>query len=164
MSDAEAMMEGARPRSAREAALADIAERRRKDPNWDSRTDPAYRGPHPTFVALMSDAEYDRHMARREEERRRVLAHARSVGPQAVERECSPPVTRPVLRAALPFGLRIRDLRRTLGWTQRDIAGQLGVSTRTIVRYEQGRSEPLQSAPLLALRRLESAHAHLVTK
>ena len=63
-----------------------------------------------------------------------------------------------VLRAALPFGQRIRDVRRALRWTQRDVALELGVSRRSVIRYEQGRSAPLQSSPLLALRRLE-AHA-----
>jgi hypothetical protein len=63
MNDSEANLEGLQPLTGRRAALADIAERRRKDPNWDSKTDPTYVGPYPTFVELMSNAEFDRHMA-----------------------------------------------------------------------------------------------------
>ena len=60
-------------------------------------------------------------------------------------------------RACLPFGQRIRDVRRASRLTQREVASELGVSRRSIIRYEQGRSSPVQSAPLLALRRLGSS-------
>jgi DNA-binding transcriptional regulator YiaG len=155
MSDAEAKLGGSEPVTAREVALVYIAEMRRKDPNWDYRTDPTYSGPFPAFVQMMSDAEYDRHMAGIEE--RRQLASNPSAPLGSVERvELTMP--RKVVRAALPFGQRIRDVRRTLQWSQREVAILLGVSARSIIRYEQGRSAPIQSAPLLALRRLE-AHA-----
>lgn len=49
----------------RQAALAGIADRRRRDPNWAHRTDPTYVGPHPIFVPLMSDAEFDRKRQRK---------------------------------------------------------------------------------------------------
>jgi DNA-binding XRE family transcriptional regulator len=156
MSDAEATLDGSQPLTARQAALADIAERRRKDPNWNHQTDPTYSGPHPTFVSLMSDAEYDRHMAGIVERRQLGTNPSASRAIEYIEPQLMP---RRVARAALPFGQRIRDLRRALGWSQRDVAWQLGVSARTIIRYEQGRSSPLRSAALLALRRLESAHA-----
>jgi DNA-binding XRE family transcriptional regulator len=45
-------------------------------------------------------------------------------------------------RACLPFGQRIRDVRRASRLTQREVASELGVSRRSIIRYEQGRSSP----------------------
>ena len=153
MSGAHATVEGSQPLSARQAALAYIAEKLRQDPDWNYKTDPNYVGPYPTFVGLMSDAEFDHHVAAIVE--RRQLG-ASPYAPRAIEPSPRP---QPVARAALPFGQRIRDVRRALGLTQRDIAWELGVSARTIIRYEQGRSAPLQAAPLLALRRLESTHA-----
>jgi DNA-binding XRE family transcriptional regulator len=161
MSDAEAKLEGSAPLTARQAALADIAERRRKDPNWSPQTDPTYRGTEPAFIQFMSDAEYDRHMAGVAE--RRQLA-GNSYEPLGSGERVERPMPGRVVRAALPLGQRIRDVRRALRWTQRDVALELGVSRRSVIRYEQGRSAPLQSAPLLALRRLESTHAHLITK
>jgi DNA-binding XRE family transcriptional regulator len=156
MNDSEANLEGSQPLTGRQAALADIAERRRKNPNWNSKTDPTYVGPYPTFVELMSDTDFERYMAREVE--RGKLQH-NPYAPLVVERAEPRTVPRRVLRAALPFGQRIRDLRRALGWSQREIAWQLGVSSRSIIRYEHGQSSPLRSAPLLALRRLESAYA-----
>ena len=63
MNDSGAKTEGSQPLTGRRAALTDIAERRRKNPNWNSKTDPTYVGPYPTFVELMSNAEFDRHLA-----------------------------------------------------------------------------------------------------
>ena len=57
--------------------MADIAERRRKDPNWNPQTDPTYSGPHPAFVQMMSEAEFERYVARKEEERRWLLGDPR---------------------------------------------------------------------------------------
>jgi DNA-binding XRE family transcriptional regulator len=156
MNDSEANLEGSQPLTGRQAALADIAERRRKNPNWNSKTDPTYVGPYPTFVELMSDADFDRYMAEKVE-RSELLRNP--YAPLAVERAEPQAVPQRVLRAALPFGQRIRDLRRVLGWSQREVAWQLGVSSRSIIRYEHGQSSPIRSAPLLALRRLESAYA-----
>jgi DNA-binding XRE family transcriptional regulator len=158
VSDAEVKFDGQEPVTARKAALAYIVEMRRKDPNWDYRTDPTYSGPFPAFVELMSDAEYERHMAGIAE--RRQLA-ANPYAPLGGGERVELTMPRMVVRAALPFGQRIRDVRRTLQWSQREIAIHLGVSARSIIRYEQGRSAPLQSAPLLALRQLE-AHAQEV--
>jgi DNA-binding XRE family transcriptional regulator len=158
MSDGDTKVEGSKPLTGRQAALADIAERRRLDPNWNYQADPAYVGPHPTFVPLMSDAAFDSYMAGKVA---RGQLRTNPYAPQATEHmEPQPtPRPRPTIRAALPFGQRIRQLRRALGWTQREVAVQIGVSARTVIRYEQGRSAPLQATPLLALRRLESAHA-----
>jgi DNA-binding XRE family transcriptional regulator len=156
MDNADTARENSQPLTRRQAALADIAKRRRKDPNWTPGTDPTYFGPYPTFVPLMSDGEFDRHMA---EKVKRGQASPNSCAPSAVEEALPQTMPRKVIRASLPLGQRIRDLRRAQGWTQRNIAMQLGVSARSIIRYEQGRSAPLQSAPLLALRRLESAYA-----
>src|SRR5579864_6933771 len=63
MNDSEDMREPSQALTGRQAALADIAERRRRDPNWNPKADPTYVGPHPTLVELMSDAEFDREMA-----------------------------------------------------------------------------------------------------
>ena len=155
MNDSEANLEGSRALTGRQAALADIAERRRKNPNWNSKTDPTYVGPYRTFVELMSNAEFDRYMAEKAERSLQSNPYA----PLVVERAEPQTVPQPVVRACLPFGQRVRDLRRVLGWTQREVAMQLGVSTRSIIRYEQGSSSPVQSAPLLGLWRLESAYA-----
>ena len=147
MSDAEATLECPQPLTARQAALSYITERRRQDPDWDYLTDPTYVGPHPTFVGLMGDAEYDRHIAGFVA---RGQLTTNQCAPRAIERNEPEPMPRRVVRAALPFGQRIRELRRALGWTQREVAWELGVSARSVIRYEQGRSAPLQSAPLLA--------------
>jgi DNA-binding XRE family transcriptional regulator len=158
MSNTDAKELRSQPVMGRQAALADIAERRRRDPSWDYRMDTTYIGPHPTFVQLMSDAEFERYMAEKVE---RGQLRANPYAPPATEHlEPTPRArARPPVRAALPFGQRIRELRRAVGWTQREVAWELGVSTRSIIRYEQGRSGPIQSGPLLALRQLESAHA-----
>ncbi len=42
------------------------------------------------------------------------------------------------------FGEKIRELRKNLGYTQQDLGEALGVSTRTIVSYENGKSYPKQ--------------------
>jgi DNA-binding XRE family transcriptional regulator len=65
------------------------------------------------------------------------------------------------LDLVVPSGQRIRILRVVLGWTQRTAASHLGISIRTVIRYEQGHHRiswprlPL----LLRLRELESEHA-----
>jgi DNA-binding XRE family transcriptional regulator len=156
MNDSEANLEGSRRLTGRQAALADIAERQRKNPHWNSRSDPTYVGPYPTFVELMRDADFDRYMAEKVE---RGELQRNPYAPLEVERAEPQAVPRRVVRAALPFGQRILDLRRVLGWTQREAGEQLGVSSRSIIRYEHGQSNPIRSAPLLALRRLEASHA-----
>jgi DNA-binding transcriptional regulator YiaG len=157
MSSGDATGNGSRPLTGRAAALAYVAERRRQDPNWDYGTDRTYFGPFPAFVQMMSDAEFDRCMG---EKVARGELRMNPYAPPATEQMESQPTPRPRApsRAALPFGQRLRELRGALGWTQRDVAAQLGVSARSIIRYEQGQSSPIQSAPLRALRRLESAY------
>jgi transcriptional regulator with XRE-family HTH domain len=61
----------------------------------------------------------------------------------------------------MPSGQRIRNLRSLLGWTQRQIAMELGVSPRTVLRHERGqrRTPWLRLPVLLRLRQLESDHA-----
>ncbi len=54
----------------------------------------------------------------------------------------------------MPSGLRIRNLRALLGWTQRMAAVQLGISVRTVIRHEQGRNRHPQWPRLSLLRRL----------
>jgi DNA-binding XRE family transcriptional regulator len=157
MSDREAKSGRSQPQTAREAALAYIADKRRQDPNWDYRTDPTYSGPFPAFIQMMSDAEFDRYMSEKVARQQLSTNPAASLATEPTEPQPTPRPRMPI-RAALPFGERIRDLRRALGWTQREVAVQIGVSARSVIRYEQGRSAPLQFETLLALRRLE-AHA-----
>jgi DNA-binding XRE family transcriptional regulator len=65
------------------------------------------------------------------------------------------------LDLVVPSGQRIRNLRAVLGWTQRTAALQLGISVRTVIRYEQGHHRvSWPRVPLLRrLRELESDHA-----
>lgn len=44
----------------------------------------------------------------------------------------------------MTFGEKVRLYRRQKRWTQRELAEQLGVSTRTVVSYENGTSYPKQ--------------------
>jgi DNA-binding XRE family transcriptional regulator len=62
---------------------------------------------------------------------------------------------------AMTSGQRIRNLRGLFGWTQRQAAGELGISVRTLIRHEQSqrRTPSLRLPLLLRLRELESDHA-----
>jgi DNA-binding XRE family transcriptional regulator len=62
---------------------------------------------------------------------------------------------------SVPSGQRIRNLRVVLKWTQGTAALQLGISVRTLIRYEQGYHRTFwPRVPLLRrLRELESEHA-----
>ncbi len=160
MAERDEKLWSAEPLTGLQAALADVAERRRKDPNWRSVLDPTYSGPDPRRLEGMTEADYAAYEAEREARRRWLRGDPRPVEPQAVRQEEPPLRARTANRACLPFGQRIRDLRRALRWTQREIAWHLGVSSRSIIRYEQGQSAPVQVAPLFALRRLESTFAH----
>lgn len=42
----------------------------------------------------------------------------------------------------LPEPARRRELRAAMGWTLQETARELGVNTRTIVRWENGDSQP----------------------
>lgn len=44
----------------------------------------------------------------------------------------------------MTFGEKVKTLREGQGWTQRELAERLHVSTRTIVSYERGQSYPKQ--------------------
>jgi DNA-binding XRE family transcriptional regulator len=65
---------------------------------------------------------------------------------------------RPILLSAGP---RIRALRRALGWTQQQAAAELGISKRTVIRYERGqhRRHGTRWSLLLRLCELESIYA-----
>jgi len=55
---------------------------------------------------------------------------------------------------------RLRILRTAVGWTQRELAGQLGISRRSVIRCEKSRrrgSWPRLSV-LLRLRQVEAEH------
>jgi DNA-binding XRE family transcriptional regulator len=60
----------------------------------------------------------------------------------------------------LSAGPRIRALRRALGWTQQQAATELGISKRTVIRYERGqhRRHGTRSPLLVRLCELESVH------
>ena len=57
----------------------------------------------------------------------------------------------------VPFGVRLRELRRALGRTQSMAAMMLGISARTAIRHERGQHRRLwvQTPMLLKLRALE---------
>jgi DNA-binding XRE family transcriptional regulator len=59
----------------------------------------------------------------------------------------------------MPFGQRLRELRRALGWTQRMAAVELGINVRTVIRHEkdQHRTTRVRLPLLLKLRDLERA-------
>jgi transcriptional regulator with XRE-family HTH domain len=59
---------------------------------------------------------------------------------------------------SMPCGQRIRNLRAALGWSQRQAANELGISKRTLIRYEhdQSRRRWLRYEPLRRLGQLES--------
>lgn len=59
-------------------------------------------------------------------------------------------------RERMPFGQRIRELRRARGWTQRQAGYALGVSTRTIIRHELGRTRQPWWSLVVTVRRLEA--------
>jgi DNA-binding XRE family transcriptional regulator len=61
---------------------------------------------------------------------------------------------------AMSSGQRIRNLRTIRGWTQRQAAKELGISTRTVIRHEQGqhRTPGMRVSLLRRLRQLESDH------
>jgi len=55
---------------------------------------------------------------------------------------------------------RLRILRTAVGWTQSELASQLGISRRSVIRYEraQQRSEWPRLSVLLRLRQVEADH------
>jgi DNA-binding XRE family transcriptional regulator len=64
-------------------------------------------------------------------------------------------------RERIPFGQRLRELRRVLRWTQAMIAEEMGISARTVIRHEQGsnRLGRPHRRILLRLRALELRYA-----
>lgn len=62
-------------------------------------------------------------------------------------------------RSRLPYGQRIRDLRKALGWTQHDAAKHLGISVRTVIRHERNQSLRMHWTPLWKLREVELTYA-----
>ncbi len=53
------------------------------------------------------------------------------------------------------FGRRIKTLRKTLGWSQEDLARELGVSLSTVQRWETKGGKPIRLARI-ALQKLLS--------
>ncbi|HEY2740136.1 MAG TPA: helix-turn-helix domain-containing protein [Thermoanaerobaculia bacterium] len=67
--------------------------------------------------------------------------------------------TRPSERSfALQIGTRIKELRRALGWSQRDLAARANLDTTQLSKYESGTHKP----PLGALIRMARAFGVLV--
>ena len=62
--------------------------------------------------------------------------------------------------ATAPCHVRLLRLRTAMGWTQRELASQLGISRRSVIRYEraQQRSEWPRLSVLLRLRQVEADH------
>jgi DNA-binding transcriptional regulator YiaG len=52
----------------------------------------------------------------------------------------------------MALGERIRLLRSVLGWTQQQAATELGISRRTVMRYEQAQRSPERPHALLSMR------------
>jgi len=62
--------------------------------------------------------------------------------------------------ATAPCRDRLRILRTAVGWTQSELASQLGISRRSVIRYEKSRHRspwPRRSV-LLRLRQVEAEH------
>lgn len=59
----------------------------------------------------------------------------------------------------MPFGQRIRQLRRARVWTQRQVASALGVNVRTVIRHERGQTRRPWWSLLETVRRLEEGYA-----
>lgn len=153
MDAADDPINGSRPRGGLAAALADIAERRRRMPGWRPGMDPTYSGPHPSRLERMTEDEF----AAYQEEQEKFLRWLRGDPQPTLLRQTEPSLfVQSMIAASVPIGQRIRNLRLALGWTQREIAAQIGVSRRTVIRYEQGRTQRPQGWTLLALESLES--------
>jgi transcriptional regulator with XRE-family HTH domain len=62
--------------------------------------------------------------------------------------------------ATAPCHDRLRILRTALGWTQSELASQLGIARRTLIRYEkiQHKTQWPRLAVLLRLRQVEAYH------
>ncbi len=131
-------------------AWAEIAARRSRDPKWDPFKDPTYTHPPPCFLELMTEAEIVRFQAAKEARAQTAMWPAPL-----------PPMPASVL---VVFGERLLRLRTALGWTQRMAAEQLGISRRSVIRYEQGVTQRPKVATLLALGKFESVYAKLLNR
>src|SRR6266851_2612683 len=115
------------------------------DPNWRPRTDPNHSSPALSSSSYsVSEPEYP------------WLSKNRQPG----QRQPEPlPQPQPMNRELMPFGQRIRELRRARGWTQRQAGYALGVSRRTVIRHERGYTRRPWWSLLETVRRLEAAYA-----
>jgi DNA-binding XRE family transcriptional regulator len=114
-------------------------------PNWRPHTHPNHSGPalsSSSYPASEPDYPWLREYKKPE---------LRQPKPQ--------PELQPVSRELMPFGQRIRELRRARGWTQRQAGYALGVSRRTVIRHERGRTRRPWWSLLETVRRLEEAYA-----
>lgn len=64
----------------------------------------------------------------------------------------------------MSFGKKVRELREIKGYTQEELAKMIGVSLKTISRYESGESKPRYRKIYDKLAEiLDTTHDHLVT-
>jgi len=63
----------------------------------------------------------------------------------------------------IAFGLRIRELRKTLGMTQNDFAVQIGLTQNTITKYETGLRSPSNQIVISICREFNVSEAWLRT-
>jgi len=113
------------------------------DTNWQHRADPNHSGAALSssgYPALEPDYPWVREYQQRAQH----------------QPEPQPP-SQPINRDLVPFGQRIRELRRARGWTQRQASYALGVSRRTVIRHERGRTRRPWWSLLETMRRLEVA-------
>ena len=95
----------------------------------------------------------------------RLLAFHVSHEPETTGQHQEPQrLLREMGREQMPFGQRLRELRRALGWTQRMAAIELGITVRTVIRHENGQHRtPWVRLPLLLkLRDLERVCAEAI--
>jgi len=114
------------------------------DPNRRSRVDPSPSSPTLSSGSLPVEPLYPWQTGYQKAE-------------QGASQEPERPL-QPMSRELMPFGQRIRELRRARGWTQRQAGYALGVSTRTVIRHEKGRTRRPWWSLLVTVRRLEEAY------
>jgi len=110
------------------------------DPNRRARVDPSSSGPassSSSYSATEPEYPWLKQPVQRQPEPQRQL--------------------QPMNREGMPFGQRIRELRRARGWTQRQAGYALGVSRRTVIRHERVITRRPWWSLLETVRRLEAA-------
>src|SRR6266404_7869473 len=102
MSDTFEKPRGSAPLVGRQAALADIAERIRKNPNWSAGVDRTYGGLDPSCLAKMTEAEFAAYQLE-QVTKYPWLSYRYPTAPPAERQAVSQPSPQRVNRACLPF-------------------------------------------------------------